>query len=221
MSQQIVRGVDERYPDLLQTNTYKSCANFCVLVCEALGPDWMLIRKSVGEKGYTWPNGVRTSHDAICRVDPSGRMVEQRDVIDGAAGDSPAKPSWGNVPSHEWRPSNTPVELRETGDRPQPNPEPPRPEPPAPTPPAQCACEAQMATLMANFGALVNFVAALRNDTLQMHNQLEVLNKRQLEVGAQVKDVRECFREGLAVELEADLRGWGVARGPIRGKASV
>ena len=133
MSYAIVSDVDERYPDLLQENTHETDAFFCYCACQALGPDWYLLGKSGGEKGYTWPNGVRTSHDAICRVE-GGRMVEQVDIIAGAGSGNPTGPSWGTIAPHLWRPSNQPVPLSDIEfDRVEPPVEPP-PQPICPDP---------------------------------------------------------------------------------------
>lgn len=110
MSLQIVQQVHAAHPHLLQTNTFETAAHFCYYACGALGPEWHLLGKSGGESGYTWPNGVRTSHDAICRV-VGGQKVATVDIIVGAAGPSPASPGWDAIPPHEWRASNTPVPI--------------------------------------------------------------------------------------------------------------
>lgn len=106
-----VQKVNEKFPQLLKANTFETDAHFLYFVCQELGPDWQLLGKSRGETGYSWPNGVRTSHDAICRVDASGSKIATVDVIVSAGGNQPTRPDWNEVPSHEWRPDNKPVPL--------------------------------------------------------------------------------------------------------------
>lgn len=136
MSQSLVNAVDSMYPSLLRTNTLVADAHFLYVACQALGPSWRLLGKSGGENGYTWPNGVRTSHDAICQVNASGQKLQQVDIIVGAGDGNPTSPSWGIIPSHEWRPSNLPVPL---SDVPMPGSSVPT-TPPATPPPSVTPC---------------------------------------------------------------------------------
>lgn len=155
MSKSVVDAVHSAHPELLARNTPDSNARFCALVVEALGPaqpgvagsaqpgvaGWTLLSKSPGENGVTWSNGVRTSHDAIFRVDAFGRKVEGVDIIGGAHGDhdppaaKAAYPVWGNIPSHDWRAGNVPVFLKDVPlvgtvpSQPRPVEPPPQPKP--------------------------------------------------------------------------------------------
>lgn len=115
-----------------QYNTHENCAKFLVAVCDKLAQQfplekWGLLTKNSGENGYTWPNGKRTSHDAICL--PNGERID----IVGAAGDTNLKPStsWNVIPPEHWRPHNVWMDYREVVmDNPNPNPNPPNPNPP-------------------------------------------------------------------------------------------
>jgi hypothetical protein len=138
MSQSIMNAVNQKYPDLLRANTHQTDTHFCYRACEALGPTWRLLGKASHENGYTWPNGVRTSHDAICQVDGNGNKIQVVDVVVGAGSGAPTGPSWGTIPPEHWRASNTPVELGQVpapggaGPSPDPDPRPdPKPKPPA------------------------------------------------------------------------------------------
>ena len=88
-------------------NTHENCARFLWAVCNRATlelPELKLglLTKNPGENGYTWPNKVRTSHDAVAI--PNG---ERFDLI-GSAGDTTIRPSvtWKVVPKEEWRPHN-------------------------------------------------------------------------------------------------------------------
>lgn len=105
----VINGVAGSFQHLLDENTAESCAEFsyqCAVAMNAAYPDerWGLLSKSGGEHGYTWPNGVRTSHDVICRSDGT-----RADIVTGA--DNPgvrAGTSWSVVPG---RPGNVYVDL--------------------------------------------------------------------------------------------------------------
>jgi hypothetical protein len=132
----IVQKVDATHPQLLRTNTHATDAEFLYRCCQALnapGETWGLLSKSGGandgENGYLWPNGVKTSHDAICKQQTGERV----DIIGGAGDGNPASPSWGEVPRHEWRASNVYVPLSAV---PAPGAtDPGKPPPPPPPPP--------------------------------------------------------------------------------------
>lgn len=106
--------VDAAYPHLLQRNTYQTDTEYCYRVCQHLnngnltGP-WGLLSKSDGESGYTWSNGVRTSHDAIVNRD-TGLQV---DIIIAAGNGQATSPSWGEIERHLYRPHNKYVHLKD------------------------------------------------------------------------------------------------------------
>lgn len=146
MSQNVVNSVNDANPNLLRTNTPQGNGLFCAAVITVLGPatpgkaGWALLGKSGGENGVTWPNGTRTSHDAIFQVDAAGQKVAGFDIISGAHGDKdgpatrPASPAWASIPPHDWRASNTPVYLQDIGMSMTPVPQPAPPPTPAPAP---------------------------------------------------------------------------------------
>lgn len=116
----IAQQVGNQRPDLLRTNTFASCAEFCRLVALAInaampGTQAGLLSKSEGEQGYTWPNGVRTSHDVVAF--PDGRRADilgnasDGEIANGGKGGA-ASVIWDDIPPNKWRPSNvwTPVE---------------------------------------------------------------------------------------------------------------
>lgn len=101
----VVRQVDEQHPHLLRHNTFESCGEFCQRVLLQLPHDeeWGHVGKSAGEKGVTFPNGVRVSHDVIF----SRRFHQQVDIINGAAGHpNPAGVTWSEIDPAEYRPGN-------------------------------------------------------------------------------------------------------------------
>lgn len=121
--EEVTRVHDQR-PELLRANTHASDAAFLYFVCQALGPDWGLLSKSNGENGYTWPNGVRTSHDAIIHK----TTQEVRDIIASAGNGQPTSPAWiGPQPKREsntWTPLSA-VPAPGGGSLPPPPPPPP------------------------------------------------------------------------------------------------
>lgn len=107
----IVERVNREYPHLLQYNTASACCEFLQKLVKALPANerWGLLSKSEGEGGFTWPNGVRTSYDYV--TVPQGDRI---DVIASAAGHNlgiPGGPAWVPAKEHEWRPSNTYVDI--------------------------------------------------------------------------------------------------------------
>lgn len=123
-----VEDVDDRFPQYLQINTRESCANFLYIVCQEFATKfpndkWGLLSKSPGENGYTWPNGIRTSHDAI--VIPAGNRV---DIVSGAGSGIPTIPSWNVIPKELWRPANVWMDYNSVNSSAQPIP-PPNPNP--------------------------------------------------------------------------------------------
>jgi len=105
----VVTDINAQYPQLLQTNTKEADAEFILRVVQAMPPaeKWGLLSKSNGENGYTWPNGIRTSHDAIAV--PNGQRF---DIIGGS--DNPghaASPTWNPIAPENWRPSNVWVDI--------------------------------------------------------------------------------------------------------------
>lgn len=95
-SAQICVEVDAAHPELLNQNTHETCGMYLWHVCAAHNAEdpsrpLGFLSKSDGENGYTWGNGVRTSHDAVCFSDNGQRF----DIIGGAGDGSPnAAPVW-------------------------------------------------------------------------------------------------------------------------------
>lgn len=123
----IVETIAGEFPELFrqaQLNTHENCAMFLWRVCNRLAEEfplerWGLLTKNHGENGFTWPNNIRTSHDAICL--PNGERID----IVGSAGDTTkiASPRWGVVPPEHWRPHNVWIDYLEVmmgGNRPPP-----------------------------------------------------------------------------------------------------
>lgn len=109
-------------------NTHENCAQFLFDVSERARTELPhlevgLLSKEDGENGYTWPNGIRTSHDAIAI--PNG---ERFDAI-GSAGSTADKPTptFKVIPPHEWRAHNVWVEHTDVEGMPKP-PEPEEPD---------------------------------------------------------------------------------------------
>lgn len=101
----IVEQVNDEYPHLLRHNTYASCAEFEQRVLKRLPPneEWGHVGKSSGEKGHTFPNDVRVSHDAIF----SRKFNRQVDIIKGGGGHpAPGGVDWREIHPSEYRPSN-------------------------------------------------------------------------------------------------------------------
>jgi hypothetical protein len=93
--------------DLLARNDHESVARFTQCVLAALPEAWDFLSKSAGENGYTWPNGVRTSHDVIVHR-ATGRQVDV--VANSASADgTPARATWIPIDPAVYRPSNRPV----------------------------------------------------------------------------------------------------------------
>ena len=126
MSLEIVRRVNQQYPELLRENLNHTCYQFVVHVIAALrssGHQAFHVCKSPGEGQYTPPgfaprdvigldgktyrcSGV--SHDAIwCdgeQIDTIARGNDAPDPI-GMTGE----PVWNVIPPHHWRPNNPPL----------------------------------------------------------------------------------------------------------------
>ena len=166
--QAVMDAVDAQYPHLLRANTHATDAEFLYRAVQALGPSWRLLSKSGGENGFTWPNGVRTSHDAICQVNGTEQKVQCVDVITAAGSGSPTHPSWGDIPPSNWRPSNLPVKLSDVpapgGTAPPTNPPPANPPTnPAPVVNLQPVLD-QIAALKAQIEALRAFIETVKGD---------------------------------------------------------
>ena len=112
----VVNRVNQSHPELLKWNTTSSCAEFIQRVVnepEMKSERWGLLSKSDGEAGYTFPNGIRCSHDVIAL--PNGERV---DVIQSADGHPVAGgPTWQEIPEYDgngnlqWRPHNVWVDV--------------------------------------------------------------------------------------------------------------
>lgn len=175
MSLQFAELVNTQNPELLEANTHQSCAYFLYKLCTLLGPEWRLLSKTPGENGYTWGSGIRTSHDAICRVNPQGAKVECFDVISGAGDPGRAgRPAWMNIVPEHWRASNLPVRPQEAlGEVSTPTPTPtpglPPAVPPAPPSTPLATTQAQIAEIHAALPELlraakaVNWLARVNN----------------------------------------------------------
>lgn len=174
------------------------------------------------EKGHpVFCNGKRgsldKSDDSVAYVAQDGDVIDANgvrffivDVIAGAGGPNPSA-AWASVGGP------SPGRLLEPGVMAEPPPQ-PRPQPV----PVSCSAPAvkdEVAELRSALISFMNQVAQWRNDSLMFHNQLAVLSSRVDELNGRVLDVRQALNNGLAIELTADLRGWGSARGPIRGSA--
>lgn len=120
---EVAKQVAAQRGDLLRTNTFATCAEFCRLTAVAINAAYPeaaagLLSKSGGERGYTWPNGVRTSHDVIAF--PDGRRVDvlgnasDGEIAQGGKG-GVASVQWGEVPPSEWRPNNVWVPVANVG----------------------------------------------------------------------------------------------------------
>jgi len=106
----VVESVNQAFPHLLKHNTAAACGEFLQRLVAALpaGERWGLLSKNEGENGVTFPNGVRTSFDYVAV--PQG---DRCDVITSAAGhpDFVGGPCWVPAAEHEWRPSNTWIDI--------------------------------------------------------------------------------------------------------------
>jgi len=151
MSLVIVRQVDARYAQLLQTNVGATCHEFTLKVIDALreeGHQAFLVCKSPGEGQYTPPgfqqrmvtgldgksylcSGV--SHDAIWSdgaiYDTIASANDGPDPI--LQGDTwyrlTGQPVWNAIPREHWRPNNPP--LKDDIPSPAPLPQPPTVKP--------------------------------------------------------------------------------------------
>ena len=113
---EVVNRVNSEFPHLLKWNSHSSCAEFLQRVVnqpELKAESWGLLSKDPGENGFTWPNGQRTSHDAIAL--PNGERV---DIIESAgAHPQSGGPAWGVIPEYDedgnlqWRPNNVWVDI--------------------------------------------------------------------------------------------------------------
>jgi hypothetical protein len=105
-----VDRVNKNFPWLLSWNTHEACGEFLQRVCaepECKAERVGLLSKSEGENGYTFPNGIRTSHDVIAW--PNGERV---DIIQSAGGHpAPGGPAWGVIPPDQWRSNNVYVDI--------------------------------------------------------------------------------------------------------------
>ncbi len=191
-------------PELLRANTHQTDAHFLHFACQALGTDWHLLSKSAGENGYTWPNGVRTSHDAIVRVD-GGQKAQVVDIIAAAGSGSPTSPAWGDVPPNQWRASNVPVPLR---DVPAPSGGTSEvPPPPPPPPPSACRFQAtDLAVVLQRIDGLTSALVQVlhqqardgqRLATLLTYAEEAVDEATKLQL--QIEDVRNVVRQGIPV----------------------
>lgn len=105
----VVNQVNADFPHLLITNTYETCAEYIQRFIAGAGLGWGYTAKSGGENGFTWPHGVRTSHDVASWLAPGRPQSERRqvDIIKSAgASPSPGAPSWGPINPSEYRASN-------------------------------------------------------------------------------------------------------------------
>lgn len=100
-------SIDEGGKKFWPGNTHENCARLLWDFCEEMSKLQPLDRiglltKNPGENGYTWSNGIRTSHDVIAI--PNG---ERTDII-GAAGDITEQPTitWQPRTPDQWRPHN-------------------------------------------------------------------------------------------------------------------
>lgn len=99
--QHIVDAVHAANPQYLRINDHANDAKFLQCVVAAI-PGAGYLSKIAGENGFTWPNGIRTSHDAIAFADGS-----RVDVIGGSDNaPTPGHPTWNPIPREFWRPSN-------------------------------------------------------------------------------------------------------------------
>lgn len=105
-----VDRINNAFPWLLQWNDHKACGEFLQRVAnepECKAERVGLLSKDPGENGYTFPNGIRTSHDVIAW--PNGERV---DIIQSAGGHpAPGGPAWGVIPPDQWRPANKWVDI--------------------------------------------------------------------------------------------------------------
>ena len=104
---EVVNGVANQRPQLLAVNSHESVAQFTQCAIAGMPERWDFLSKSAGENGYTWPNGVRTSHDVIVHH-VSGIQV---DIVANSTSDdgTPGRPTWIPIDPAVYRPSNTPV----------------------------------------------------------------------------------------------------------------
>jgi hypothetical protein len=218
-----VAAAAARYPDAWR-NAHSGNARSDDFI-KLLAADLHAIDPNVGLNGKRG-NANDLSDDALCYRAP-GKSIDVRtgqsvcviDVI-AAAGSSDARPSWGEV----WDANSLPTKATWVQPEKVDAPEQPPIEPPPPPPATKCSApevKGEVAELRTALISFMNQIAALRNDHLIMHNQLAVLNERMDKNASLIKDVRECFRQGLSVELNANLKGWGVSVGSIVGTARV
>lgn len=146
--------VDAARPELLRKNTHESCGQFLYFACLALNngthEPWGLLSKERSENGVTWPNDVRTSHDAIIHKGTQ----EVFDIISSAGAGSPTTPSWTGPqpkrPHNVWTPlSAVPAPGGGAPKPPQPVP-PPAPSYP-PYPPTESDVDGAGVALFADF----------------------------------------------------------------------
>lgn len=105
----VVNQVHADFPHLLRTNTLETCAEFCQRFIAGAGAGWGFTAKQGAENGYTWPHGVKTSHDVVTWLESGQPQSARRqvDIIKSAgASPSPGAPGWGTIPPHEYRTSN-------------------------------------------------------------------------------------------------------------------
>ena len=145
MSLEIVREVDRKFPNLLQTNTGASCHQFTQHLIEHLRAKnhlAYLMCKTRGEGQYTpfgWqPREVTgldgktyictgVSHDAIwCDGNQFDTIARANDSDDPIFNDDGSRmtglPVWNAIPPEFWRPQNPPLKQAPVTNQPIPNP---------------------------------------------------------------------------------------------------
>lgn len=138
----VVASVALQYAHLLKTNTYRSAAEFTQRVLNELqrtdpADGFGATLKNAGENGYTFPDGIRRSHDVITHK-PTGTQIDLLTAGGGREEPGPegprdADPKWSEIP-RPYRLHNVwvePYDFPDDGEPPAAPPEPPEPVDPA------------------------------------------------------------------------------------------
>lgn len=117
----LVKALNREHPHLLRTNTHETCAAFLQkFIAAANGggpPEWGFTAKDPGERGFTFPNGVRSSHDCVTWL-PGADVNRMRDrwqvdiIGSGGAHPAPGAPAWTVHPQAVYRENDIWVDPR-------------------------------------------------------------------------------------------------------------
>lgn len=121
----VVASVAVQYAHLLKTNTYRSAAEFTQRVLNELqrtdpADGFGATLKNAGENGYTFPDGIRRSHDVITHG-PTGTQIDILVAGGGREEPGPEGPrdadvKWAEIDRAHYRQHNVWVEPYDFSD---------------------------------------------------------------------------------------------------------